>query len=168
MVVHVDAQASTTTYTQTDLSQQVKDTASHVGQTKDNGGKPFIVADKMSGNITLFDANGKALTTAPALYGSEVGDTLQGTNRQTPAGRFTLTYSKEDKSLGDMQVLDGVSMQDGNTNYVWAIHRVINPKGENRLNRLTSKTASDNRISNGCINVPAEFFNKYLDKQFVS
>lgn len=166
MVVPVDAQASTTTYTQTDLNQQVKDTASHVVQTKDNGGKPFIVADKMSGNITLFDANGKALTTTPALYGSEVGDTLQGTNRQTPAGRFTLTYSKEDKSLGDMQVLDGVSMQDGNTNYVWAIHRVINPKGENRLNRLTSKTASDNRISNGCINVPAEFFNKYLDKQF--
>ena len=166
MVVPVDAQASTTTYTQTDLSQQVKDTASHVVQTKDNGGKPFIVADKMSGNITLFDANGKVLTTAPALYGSEVGDTLQGTNRQTPAGRFTLTYSKEDKSLGDIQVLDGVSMQDGNTNYVWAIHRVINPKGENRLNRLTSKTASDNRISNGCINVPAEFFNKYLDKQF--
>ena len=166
MVVPVDAQASTTTYTQTDLSQQVKDTASHVVQTKDNGGKPFIVADKMSGNITLFDANGKVLTTAPALYGSEVGDTLQGTNRQTPAGRFTLTYSKEDKSLGDMQVLDGVSMQDGNTNYVWAIHRVINPKGENRLKRLTSKTASDNRISNGCVNVPAEFFNKYLDKQF--
>lgn len=165
MVVPVDAQASTT-YTQTDLSQQVKDTASHVVQTKDNGGKPFIVADKMSGNITLFDANGKVLTTAPALYGSEVGDTLQGTNRQTPAGRFTLTYSKDDKSLGDMQVLDGVSMQDGNTNYVWAIHRVINPKGENRLNRLNSKTASDNRISNGCINVPAEFFNKHLNQQF--
>lgn len=166
MVVPVDAQASTTTYTQTDLSQQAKDTASHVVQTKDNGGKPFIVADKMSGNITLFDANGKVLTTTPALYGSEVGDTLQGTNRQTPAGRFTLTYSKEDKSLGDMQVLDGVSMQDGDTNYVWAIHRVTNPKGENRLKRLTSKTTSDNRISNGCINVPAEFFNKYLDKQF--
>ena len=165
MVVPVDAQASTT-YTQTDLSQQVKDTASHVVQTKDNDGKPFIVADKMSGNITLFDANGKVLTTAPALYGSEVGDTLQGTNRQTPAGRFTLTYSKDDKSLGDMQVLDGVSMQDGNTNYVWAIHRVINPKGENRLNRLNSKTASDNRISNGCINVPAEFFNKHLNRQF--
>ena len=166
MVVPVDAQASTTAYTQTDLSQQVKDTASHVVQTKDNGGKPFIVADKMSGNITLFDANGKVLTTAPALYGSEVGDTLQGTNRQSPAGRFTLTYSKDDKSLGDMQVLDGVSMQDGNTNYVWAIHRVINPKGENRLNRLSSKTASDNRISNGCINVPAEFFNKHLNQQF--
>ena len=166
MVVPVDAQASTTTYTQTDLSQQVKDTASHVVQTKDNGGKPFIVADKMSGNITLFDANGKVLTTAPALYGSEVGDTLQGTNRQTPAGRFTLTYSKEDKTLGDMQVLDGVSMQDGNTNYVWAIHRVINPKGENRLKRLSSKTASDNRISDGCINVPAGFFNKHLNQQF--
>lgn len=166
MVVPVDAQASTTAYVQTTLSQQVKDTASHVVQTKDNGGKPFIVADKMSGNITLFDANGKVLTTAPALYGSEVGDTLQGTNRQTPAGRFTLTYSKDDKSLGDMQVLDGVSMQDGNTNYVWAIHRVINPKGESRLNRLSSKTASDNRISNGCINVPAEFFNKHLNRQF--
>ena len=165
MVAPVDAQASTT-YTQTDLSQQVKDTASHVVQTKDNGGKPFIVADKMSGNITLFDANGKVLTTAPALYGSEVGDTLQGTNRQTPAGRFTLTYSKEDKALGDMQVLDGVSMQDGDTNYVWAIHRVTTPKGENRLNRLNSKTASDNRISNGCINVPAEFFNKHLNQQF--
>lgn len=165
MTVPVDAQASTTTYTQTALSQQVKDTASHVVQTKDNDGKPFIVADKLSGNITLFDANGKVLETAGALFGSEVGDSVR-TDKQTPAGRFTLSHSTADKGLGSMQVLDGTSVTEGNTEYVWAIHRVINPKGENRLNRLSSKTASDNRISNGCINVPAEFFNKHLDKPF--
>lgn len=171
MTVPVDAQASTTTYTQTVLSQQVKDTASHVVQTKDNEGKPFIVADKLSGNITLFDANGKVLETAGALFGSEVGDTINSAEqRATPAGRFELDYSKasDTKLYGShTQHLKGTEMTgaDG-TEYVWAIHRVINPKGENRLNRLSSKTASDNRISNGCINVPAEFFNKHLDKPF--
>lgn len=171
MTVPVDAQASTTTYTQTVLSQQVKDTASHVVQTKDNDGKPFIVADKLSGNITLFDANGKVLETAGALFGSEVGDTINSAEqRATPAGRFELDYSKasDTKLYGShTQHLKGTEMTgaDG-TEYVWAIHRVINPKGENRLNRLSSKTASDNRISNGCINVPAEFFNKHLDKPF--
>lgn len=171
MVAPVDAQASTTAYTQTDLSQQVKDTASHVVQTKDNGGKPFIVADKMSGNITLFDASGKVLTTAPALFGRELGDNLNSAEqRVTPAGRFELDYSEasDTKLYGShLQRLRGTKMTgaDG-VEYVWAIHRVINQKGENRLNRLNSKTASDNRISNGCINVPAEFFNKHLNQQF--
>jgi hypothetical protein len=41
------------------------------------------------------------------------------------------------------------------------MHRVraTNPK-ERRLERLASKTAADNRISWGCINVPVAFFDK--------
>ncbi len=40
-----------------------------------------------------------------------------------------------------------------------AMHAVIttNPKGR-RLQRLTTPTPLDNRISYGCINVPAKFF----------
>ena len=44
-----------------------------------------------------------------------------------------------------------------------SMHRVItsNP-AERRLQRLASPTPKDNRISYGCINLPAAFFDKVL------
>jgi hypothetical protein len=45
------------------------------------------------------------------------------------------------------------------------MHRVrsVGP-GERRLERLASKTAADNRISYGCINVPVDFFDHVIDR----
>lgn len=43
------------------------------------------------------------------------------------------------------------------------MHRVINSNpAERRLERLATKTAADNRISWGCINVPVDFFERTL------
>ncbi|MCY1536051.1 hypothetical protein D9M68_714880 [compost metagenome] len=49
------------------------------------------------------------------------------------------------------------------------MHRVraTNPS-EQRLQRLASTTASDNRISYGCINVPAAFYDRYVKPMFAS
>src|SRR5699024_7450102 len=57
--------------------------------------------------------------------------------------------------------------KDTGATRVLALHRVWtqNP-AQNRPARLTSKTASDNRISNGCINVPNDFYNANLDGKF--
>jgi hypothetical protein len=43
------------------------------------------------------------------------------------------------------------------------MHRVrANVKAERRLERLASKTPSDNRISYGCINLPVRFYEDVL------
>jgi len=48
-----------------------------------------------------------------------------------------------------------------------AIHRVITTKPEERrLQRLATSTPLDNRISYGCINVPARFYEKVVHPAF--
>ena len=49
-----------------------------------------------------------------------------------------------------------------------SMHRVraTNPK-ERRLQRLASPSIADNRISYGCINVPAAFYDQYVQPAFL-
>ncbi|HNI74453.1 MAG TPA: hypothetical protein PLX65_13175, partial [Accumulibacter sp.] len=48
-----------------------------------------------------------------------------------------------------------------------SMHRVrANRPEERRLERLVSATPLDNRISYGCINVPAKFYDRYLQPTF--
>jgi hypothetical protein len=48
-----------------------------------------------------------------------------------------------------------------------SLHRVItdNPR-EQRLERLATPTPLDNRISYGCINVPADFYDRFVKPAF--
>jgi hypothetical protein len=78
--------------------------------------------------------------------------------RTTPAGRFVATLGND---LGKLNVLW--------VDYPTAIslHRVINTKkAERRLERIISKAPADHRISYGCINVPAQFFDSVVDPTF--
>lgn len=128
----------------------------------DNRDRPFAVVDKRRAQVYVFNAGGRLLGTSPVLLGYAAGDhTVEGIGskaideikpqeRTTPAGRFESTPGRN--TLGhDVVWVDydaAVSM-----------HRVraTNPQ-ERRLERLASKTAADNRISWGCINVPVAFF----------
>ena len=99
--------------------------------------------------------------TAPALYGKKLGDGM--TLGETPAGIFTVHQEAAPSSYGgDLQQFATAPNGD-----IYAIHRVLttNPK-QNRLGRLASPTAADNRISLGCINIPADLYNKYLSGNF--
>src|SRR5690606_28134829 len=82
----------------------------------------------------------------PILY----GDT-------TPVGEFSLTrrYVLAEGYGGD------VVQFDETPKLVLAIHRVwtLNPK-QKREQRLKSKTVSDNKITNGCINVEPEVYDR--------
>jgi hypothetical protein len=130
----------------------------------DNGDRPFVIVDKRRAQVYVFSAGGRLLGSSPVLLGYAAGDhTVAGIGskaieeikpheRTTPAGRFESEPGRN--SLGD--------------DVVWvdydaavSMHRVrtTNPK-ERRLERLASKTAADNRISWGCINVPVAFFDQ--------
>jgi len=136
--------------------------ASWVTASLDNRDLPFIVIDKDAAEVLLFDHQGLLLGATPALLGIAHGDDatpgvgdkelneIGPAEKTTPAGRFKALIGP---AKGNKQVL----WVDFNTSV--ALHPVIttNPK-EHRLQRLQSPTPKDNRITFGCINVPAAFF----------
>ena len=138
--------------------------ASWTVREADNGDRPFVIVDKRRARVYVFNPAGRLLGDSPVLLGYAAGDLsvagignktiaeIKPHERTTPAGRFASEPGRN--SLGD--------------DVVWvdydaavSMHRVrtTNPK-ERRLERLASKTAADNRISWGCINVPVAFFDK--------
>lgn len=142
--------------------QDVTRVAAWAVREADNGTRPFAIVDKRRAQVYVFAAEGRLIGSSPVLLGYASGDhsvagignkaieDIKPQERTTPAGRFESAPGRN--SLGhDVVWVDydaAVSM-----------HRVraTNPQ-ERRLERLASKTAADNRISWGCINVPVAFF----------
>lgn len=115
--------------------------------------KQLIVADKHNGKIIIVN---DTVFEAPALYGKTLADSTGDINLFpiTPAGEFYVrkAYSTHLKS--------NITAFLESESSVLAIHPVWlgNPK-QQRLHRLQTNTANDNRITNGCINVPEQFYN---------
>lgn len=143
-------------------SADAREVADWIVASADNGGLPFVIVDKKNAQVFVFDAGGRIRGAAPALLGIARGDhTVPGIgerkysdmspkDRTTPAGRFVA----------------GLGMSTRGEDVLWvdyesavSLHRVVTtaPK-ERRLERLATPTSLDNRISYGCINVPAQFY----------
>ncbi len=136
----------------------------------DNQGLPFVIVDKVKAKVFVFYPDGRLRGAAPALLGLARGDSsvpgigdrklssIRPDERTTPAGRFVAALGND---LGEKDVVW--------VDYAAAIslHRVItsNPK-ERRLQRLATASILDNRISYGCINVPAEFYDTVVRPAF--
>lgn len=136
----------------------------------DNRSMPFAIVDKTDAKVFVFDAKGRLRGAAPALLGLALGDdavpgigdrplsSIRPEERTTPAGRFEAAL---DRNLRGKEILwvdyDGaVSM-----------HPVVTTKPEERrAQRLATPTPLDNRISYGCINVPAKFFETVVRTAF--
>lgn len=134
--------------------------------------KGFFIADKPSGQIHIFDASGAHVDTSPALYGTDVGDTmptgrdakglreLGAGDKITPAGRFQVRMVEAPTYDGGyvLQLRDADGQRVGGEAYV-AIHSVWNGRpAEGRPGRLASDDALDNKVSMGCINTTMETF----------
>lgn len=124
---------------------------------RDHFGRPFVVADKRAGAIYIVSPEGQILEDSPALYGKHQGD--EAVAGQTPAGVFVLQrhFTDEVGYGGDVMFFWSENGDD------YALHRTYtrNPH-ERREHRLTTLSALDNRISNGCINVPAAFYDRAI------
>jgi len=136
----------------------------------DNGELPYIILDKKAAALFLFDAGGKLLGEAPALIGIATGDEatpgvgsknlaeIGPAERTTPAGRFLARFGR---AVGRQRVL----WVDYSTSV--ALHAVVTTnRKERRRERLLSPTVDDNRITFGCINVPANFYSKSISPLF--
>jgi hypothetical protein len=151
-------------------SSDVRRMADWVVVARDNAGMPFVIIDKVAARVFVFDAQGRLSGAAPALVGLTPGDDIVPgigdrkladigpKDRITPAGRFVASLGHD---LGQKDVL-WVDYKSG-----VALHRVIttNP-AEHRLQRLAAASPLQHRISYGCINVPAAFYDAVVDPAF--
>jgi len=152
------------------VSSEARAIADWVVDSADNHGLPFIIVDKAQAKVLVFDADGLLRGASPALLGAAKGDDsvpgigerpiadIRPEERTTPAGRFAAEMGVNAKGEDILWVDydDAVSM-----------HRVraTNP-AERRLRRLASATPADNRISYGCINLPAAFYDTVVKPAF--
>lgn len=153
-----------------DASNDMRHMANWIASSGDHAAMPFVVIDKRAARLYVFDAQARLQDHTAVLLGSAHGDdSVPGIGekaiadvlpeeRTTPAGRFKgqrgLNIIGEDVVWVDYDA--AVSM-----------HRVrtTQPK-ERRLQRLASDTTDDNRISYGCINIPAAFFDAHIAPTF--
>jgi hypothetical protein len=128
----------------------------------DSHGLPYIVLDKRDARVFVFTAQGQLVDSSPVLLGATPGDDsvpdigtrpmahVRQDEKTTPAGRF-IGQAGKNASGEDVVWVDYANAV--------SMHRVrlVDPK-ERRLERLASPDPAERRISYGCINVPAAFF----------
>jgi hypothetical protein len=151
-------------------SLEARHVADWVVDSRDNRSLPFAIVDKADAKVFVFDADGRLRGAAPALLGLALGDdavpgigdrmlsSIRPGERTTPAGRFVAALGRNVRGVEILWVdYDGaVSM-----------HPVVTSKPEERrAQRLATPTSLDNRISYGCINVPAKFFDYVVRPAF--
>lgn len=150
-------------------SGDARDIANWVTASRDNRGLPFVIIDKRDAKVFVFDKQGRIRGAAPALLGLGRGDdsvpgigqrrlaTIGPEERTTPAGRYQAALGNDFEQ--DVLWID----YEG----ALSLHRVIvGNRADRRHARLASPTPLDNRISYGCINVPARFYDTVVAPAF--
>ncbi len=151
-------------------SPQVQRVADQIVASADHRQQAFLLVDKVNAQLFVFNADGGLRASSPVLIGSALGDDsvpgiglrpiadILPAERTTPAGKFLSEAGRNAKGEDIVWVDYDAAI---------SMHRVraTNP-AEQRLERLATPTAADNRISYGCINVPAAFFDTHVSPIF--
>jgi hypothetical protein len=124
------------------------------------------VIDKKNARLFIYDASGALKASSPVLLGLARGDAsvpgigerpiaqIQPHERTTPAGRFVSEPGRNTAGEDIVWVDYDAAI---------SMHRVrATNEAERRLQRLASPNVADNRISYGCINVPAAFYDTHV------
>ncbi len=153
-------------------SDDTRQMSNWIASSGDNAALPFVLIDKRAARLYFFDAQARLLDHTAVLLGSAHGDdSVPGigekaiadvlpAERTTPAGRFA-----GQRGLN----LDGEDVVWVDYDAAVSMHRVrAHNTKERRLQRLATDTADDNRISYGCINIPADFFDAHIAPTFAA
>lgn len=151
-------------------STAAADLAVWIRGTADNQGLPFLIVDKVNAQVLAFDHEGRLLGAAPVLLGLTPGDVsppgvgerplsaIRPEDRITPAGRFVASLGENLGGKGILWIDYAAAL---------SLHPVITTRpADRRLQRLATATAQDNRISYGCVNVPATFYEQIVQPAF--
>ncbi|MBH2010363.1 MAG: L,D-transpeptidase [Xanthomonadaceae bacterium] len=131
---------------------------------------PFVIVDKADARVFVFDAGGQLRGASSALLGLARGDdsvpgigqrklsSILPEERTTPAGRFVAALDHN---------LQGKEMLWVDYETAISLHPVVTSNArERRAERLVTPSPLDNRISYGCINVPADFYASVVSPAF--
>jgi hypothetical protein len=148
------------------MPQTVRQVAAWAVRSGDAKNLPFVVVDKVSADVFVFRAGGELWAAAPALLGLAQGDdsapgigdrplrSIPPAERTTPAGRFVAAFGPAPQNKEVLWVDYATAL---------SLHPVVNGnRAERRPERLQSPSAKDNRVTFGCINVSAEFYEKVV------
>ncbi|NML44104.1 hypothetical protein HHL11_10115 [Ramlibacter sp. G-1-2-2] len=150
---------------ETGAPEDVVHVANWVSYTRNAGRKSFVIIDKKQAQMYVFDPQGKLKSRSTVLLGKAVGDQvaqvgntpiskLKESDKTTPAGRFPTVLGK-DNHHADIIWIDYKNSL--------SIHRMASVSAsERRAERMGSDDPKEHRISNGCVNVPAGFYNSVL------
>jgi hypothetical protein len=146
--------------------KDVVQVANWVSYTYDSGRRPFVIIDKKAARMYVFDGWGRLWSNSPVLVGMAVGDDsapgvgskrlaqLKASEKTTPAGRFEARPGKD---------LRGADVVWIDFDAALSMHALASVSAsERRAERMATPDPADNRISNGCINLPPAFFNGVL------
>jgi hypothetical protein len=149
-----------------DAPPDVVHVANWASYTRNHGRKAFVVIDKKNAQLYVFDPGAKLRDHTPVLLGKAVGDDsapgignkplsqIKEEEKTTPAGRFLAAPGRNNHGE-DIIWIDYASAV--------SMHRLRKvSEEEKRAERMATPEADDNRISNGCVNVPPDFYNKVL------
>lgn len=151
-------------------SRDARQMADWIVQSGNNDGMPFVIVDKVDAKVFVFHADGRLNGATPALLGLARGDdsvpgigtrklsSILPEERTTPAGRYVAARGRN---------IDGGEIIWIDYEDAVSLHPVVtsNPK-ERRAQRLATASPLDNRISYGCINVPAKFYEGVISPAF--
>lgn len=140
------------------------------------GDKFVTIADKPSGRIFVFKANGDLVLQKKALFGLAKGDLYKGNNdlpqnRVTPAGLFGINVIDAAKggaaatTAGDYDFGKVFALDDPDATVTF-MHSVWLKESDaaKRAAALKNDSAADSRYSFGCINVDKETFKDMVGK----
>lgn len=140
------------------------------------GDKFVTIADKPSGRIFVFKANGELVLQQKALFGLAKGDLYKGNNdlkqnRVTPAGLFGINVIDAAKggaaatTAGDYDFGKVFALDDPDATVTF-MHSVWLKESDaaKRAAALKNDSAADSRYSFGCINVDKETFKDMVGK----
>lgn len=144
--------------------------ADWIADSGDNAGAAFILVDKRAAQLHVFDADARWVASSPVLLGAARGDesvpgigsrpmaSIAANERTTPAGRFVGERGRNTTGEDVVWVDYDAAV---------SIHRVrLTNRAERRAERLASPSATDNRISYGCINLPLAFYERHVQGIF--
>lgn len=149
---------------------EVQRVAQWIVDSRDNQRRPYLIVDKANARVYAFDARSVLKGEEPVLLGMGSGDfapkgagarnlaQLGPRDRVTPAGRFLANLDRDARGQ-ELLLID--------YEQAIALHPVVKGTAlERRAERLASATSGDNRISFGCINVPAAFYRDVVSALF--
>jgi hypothetical protein len=134
----------------------------------------YIVIDKPSAEMYVFNSSNELITSMPVLLGKDKGEEPNradasspiASHATTPAGKFQLgkigitDVNKDDSTLYQGRIISLL----GSDNL--ALHMTYPGEYEKRTKALNTPTLEDKRMSWGCINISPKNFDKYIKPYF--